>query len=59
MATTSYAGAGIAGDDWGHSGVSWAYFFRRRATFEDIVRKPSWVVPVILLTVFSLIGVRR
>jgi hypothetical protein len=29
-------------------------FFSPKATFEDIVRKPSWVVPVILLTAFSL-----
>jgi Yip1 domain len=29
-------------------------FFSPKATFEDIVRKPSWVVPVVLLTVLSL-----
>jgi len=28
-------------------------FFSPKATFEDIVRKPSWIVPAILLTVFS------
>jgi hypothetical protein len=28
-------------------------FFSPQATFEDIVRKPTWVLPVILLTVFS------
>jgi Yip1 domain len=28
-------------------------FFSPKATFEDIVRKPSWILPVILLTVFS------
>ncbi len=28
-------------------------FFSPKATFEDIVRKPTWVLPVILLTVFS------
>ncbi len=29
-------------------------FFSPKATFEDIVRKPSWVLPVVLLTVLSL-----
>ena len=28
-------------------------FFSPKATFEDIVRKPSWILPIILLTVFS------
>src|ERR1700732_3682906 len=29
-------------------------FFSPKATFEDIVRKPSWVLPVVLLTLFSV-----
>ena len=29
-------------------------FFSPKATFEDIVRKPSWVVPLVLLTLFSI-----
>jgi hypothetical protein len=29
-------------------------FFSPKPTFEDIVRKPSWVLPVVLLTLFSL-----
>ena len=29
-------------------------FFSPKATFEDIARKPSWVLPVILLTVLSI-----
>jgi len=29
-------------------------FFSPKATFEDIVRKPTWVLPVVLLTLFSL-----
>jgi hypothetical protein len=29
-------------------------FFSPKATFEDIVRKPSWVLPVFLLTLFSI-----
>ena len=29
-------------------------FFSPTATFEDIVRKPSWVLPVVLLTLFSI-----
>jgi Yip1 domain len=28
-------------------------FFSPKATFEDIVRKPSWVLPVVLLTLLS------
>jgi hypothetical protein len=29
-------------------------FFSPKPTFEDIVRKPSWVLPVVLLTLFSI-----
>ena len=29
-------------------------FFSPKATFEDIVRKPSWILPIAILTVFSL-----
>jgi len=29
-------------------------FFSPKATFADIVRKPSWVLPVVLLTLFSI-----
>src|SRR3989440_4518841 len=29
-------------------------FFSPKNTFEDIVRKPSWMVPIVLLTVLSL-----
>jgi len=29
--------------------------FSPKATFEDIVRKPSWIAPAILLTVFSFV----
>src|ERR1700694_441833 len=29
-------------------------FFSPKATFEDIVRKPSWVLPFVLLTLFSI-----
>ena len=29
-------------------------FFSPKATFEDIVRKPSWVLPLVLLTIFSI-----
>ncbi|HET9418042.1 MAG TPA: YIP1 family protein [Chthoniobacterales bacterium] len=28
--------------------------FSPKATFEDIVRKPSWIVPIALLTIFSI-----
>jgi hypothetical protein len=30
-------------------------FFSPKATFEDIVRKPSWILPAIVLTVFSFV----
>jgi hypothetical protein len=30
-------------------------FFSPKATFEDVVRKPSWILPAILLTVFSFV----
>jgi Yip1 domain len=29
-------------------------FFSPKATFEDVVRKPSWVLPIVLLTLFSI-----
>jgi Yip1 domain len=29
-------------------------FFSPKATFEDIARKPSWILPVVLLTLFSI-----
>ena len=29
-------------------------FFSPKTTFEDIVRKPSWLLPIVLLTVLSL-----
>ena len=29
-------------------------FFSPKPTFEDIVRKPSWVLPFVLLTLFSI-----
>jgi hypothetical protein len=30
-------------------------FFSPKITFEDIVRKPSWVLPVVLLTILSIV----
>ena len=32
-------------------------FFSPKATFEDIVRKPSWVLPILLTTLLSIISV--
>jgi Yip1 domain len=32
-------------------------FFSPKATFQDIVRKPSWILPVILTTVLSIVSV--
>ena len=40
-----------------HFGRMLGALFSPRATFEDIARRPSWVAPVILLTVISLAGV--
>ena len=31
-------------------------FFSPKATFEDIVRKPTWVLPTALIVVFSFLG---
>src|SRR5215471_3024740 len=55
MATTTMpapeAQAGI-----GPMGRIIGVFFSPKNTFEDIVRKPSWLAPVILMTVVSLIA---
>jgi hypothetical protein len=32
-------------------------FFSPKATFEDIVRKPSWIVPTTLILLFSLVAI--
>jgi hypothetical protein len=32
-------------------------FFSPKATFEDIVRKPSWIVPTALILLFSLVAI--
>jgi hypothetical protein len=32
-------------------------FFSPKVTFEDIVRKPSWILPMALMLVFGLVGV--
>ncbi|PWT85250.1 MAG: hypothetical protein C5B56_14345 [Proteobacteria bacterium] len=39
------------------SGISriFGVFFSPKPTFEDIVRKPTWIAPVILITVLSLV----
>ncbi|HKW33485.1 MAG TPA: hypothetical protein VJN92_10810, partial [Candidatus Acidoferrum sp.] len=29
-------------------------FFSPKATFEDVVRKPSWLLPVLLTTILSI-----
>ncbi len=38
----------------GPTGRVFGVFFSPKLTFEDIVRKPSWVVPFVLLTLFSI-----
>ena len=37
-----------------HFGRIMGVFFSPKATFEDIVRRPSWLVPVILMTVVGI-----
>jgi len=37
-----------------HFGRIIGVFFSPKATFEDVVRRPSWIVPVILMTVLGL-----
>lgn len=32
-------------------------FFSPKATFEDIVRKPSWILPTALILIFAVLGV--
>jgi Yip1-like protein len=54
MATTASMPAPESQAALGPMGRIMGVFFSPKATFEDIVRKPSWVVPVVLLTVLSL-----
>jgi hypothetical protein len=54
MATTSLP-APEAQASIGPVGRITGVFFSPKATFEDIVRKPSWVAPVVLLTLLSLL----
>jgi hypothetical protein len=37
-------------------GRIWGTFFSPKATFEDICRSPSWIAPILLLTILSLCG---
>jgi hypothetical protein len=54
MATTTSMPAPESQAALGPMGRITGVFFSPKATFADIVRKPSWVVPVVLLTVLSL-----
>jgi hypothetical protein len=56
MATTTSVPAPDAQSQPGISPVGRVFgvFFSPKPTFEDIVRKPSWVLPFVLLTVFSI-----
>lgn len=38
-----------------HFGRVFGVFFSPKSTFEDIARRPTWVVPVILMTVLGLV----
>src|SRR5258706_3588484 len=56
MAATTSVAAPDAQSQPGISPVGRVFgvFFSPKPTFEDIVRKPSWVLPFVLLTVFSI-----
>jgi len=56
MATTTSVPAPEAQPQAGMSAMSRVFgvFFSPKATFEDIVRKPSWVLPFVLVTIFSI-----
>jgi Yip1 domain len=54
MATTSMPAPETQAASLSPSGRIVGVFFSPKPTFEDIVRKPSWVLPVVLLTVFSI-----
>jgi Yip1 domain len=55
MATTTSLPAPEAQSSIGTFGRITGVFFSPKATFEDIVRKPSWAAPVMLLTLLSLL----
>jgi Yip1 domain len=55
MATTTSLPAPEAQASIGTFGRITGVFFSPKATFEDIVRKPSWAAPVMLLTLLSLL----
>src|SRR5438045_6792074 len=56
MATTTSIPAPDAQSQPGISPIGRVFgvFFSPKPTFEDIVRKPSWVLPLVLLTLFSI-----
>ena len=54
MATTSLPAADAQPASISAIGRITGVLFSPKATFEDIVRKPSWALPVILLTILSL-----
>jgi hypothetical protein len=54
MATTSLPAAGAQPASISAIGRITGVLFSPKATFEDIVRKPSWALPVILLTILSM-----
>jgi Yip1 domain len=54
MATTTSLPAPEAQESISPLGRIIGVFFSPKATFEDIVRKPSWLLPVALLTVLSI-----
>lgn len=55
MATTTVAPAPEAQPSLSAAGRVFGVFFSPKPTFEDIVRKPSWAAPVILLTLLSVV----
>lgn len=55
MATTTVPPAREAQPALSAAGRIFGVFFSPKPTFEDIVRKPTWIAPVVLLTLLSLV----
>src|SRR5215475_8423380 len=57
METTTPVAAGVpeAPGRINHLGRILGVFFSPKPTFEDIVRRPTWVLPVVLMTVLGLL----
>src|SRR5262244_2311197 len=54
MATTPVGGPDASGPV-NHFGRLMGVFFSPKATFQDIAARPSWLVPVLLMTVLGVV----